>query len=142
MLGIARPADGPREGRDLSPLLRGEQRSWSDAIFAQYTPDQVGNIEFLRMIRTGKWKLVRAYLNPAINQLFDLEKDPEELRNLYYRDVLAPNDSAVPGLRLIRDSLDRRLLQWQRSIDDPALTLEKDFLEARRKARARWERRP
>ncbi len=138
MLGIARPAGASREGRDLSPLLRGEPRSWSDAVFAQYTPDQVGNIEFLRMIRTDRWKLVRAYLNASNNQLFDLEKDPEELRNLYYRQLTAPNDSAVPALRRIRDSLDRRLVQWQRSIGDPALLLEQDLLAARRKARARW----
>jgi uncharacterized sulfatase len=142
MLGIPKPADAPREGRDLAPLLRGEQPSWSDAVFAQYTPDQVGNLEFLRMIRTGKWKLIRANLNPAINQLYDLENDPNELRNLYYRDVIAPNDSAVPRLRLIRDSLGRRLLEWQRSIDDPALQLEHDYLEARRKARSRWQRPP
>ena len=142
MLGIPRPADAPAQGRDLSPLLRGERPSWTDAIFAQYTPDQVGNIEFLRMIRTAKWKLVRAYLNPAMNQLYDLANDPEERRNLYYRDVSAPNDSEVPALRVIRDSLDRRLLEWQRSIDDPALGLEKNYLEARRRARARWETPP
>jgi uncharacterized sulfatase len=138
MLGIAKPADASPEGRDLSPLLRGQRTVWRDAVFAQYTPDQVGNIEFLRMIRTDRWKLVRGYLNPSINQLYDLEADPEELRNLYYREILAPTDSAVPRLRVIRDSLERRLLEWQRSIDDPALLLEKDFLEARRKARARW----
>ena len=138
MLGIAKEADASQEGRDLSPLLRGQRTGWRDALFAQYTPDQVGNIEFLRMIRTDRWKLVRGYLNPSINQLYDLETDPEELRNLYYRDLLAPNDSAVPRIRVIRDSLDRRLLEWQRSIDDPALLLEREFLEARRKARARW----
>jgi uncharacterized sulfatase len=142
MLGIERPPGAPREGRDLSPLLRGERPAWTDAIFAQYTPDQVGNVEFLRMIRTDKWKLVRAHLNHPLNQLYDLQNDPEERRNLYYRDVLAPNDTAVPALRQIRDSLARRLLDWQRSIDDPALLLEKDFLEARRKARSRWSRPP
>jgi uncharacterized sulfatase len=139
MLGVPKPKDASREGKDFSPLLRGEQVPWPDAVFAQYTPDQVGNLEFYRMIRTSRWKLVRAYLNNSVNQLFDLEKDPEEVRNLYYRDVLAPKDSAVPGLVRIRDSLNQRLLAWQRSINDPALQLEKDFFEARRKARARWQ---
>jgi len=139
MLGIPKPKNASPEGQDLSPLLRGDAIQWRDAVFAQYTPDQVGNLEFYRMVRTGKWKLVRAYLNNSVNQLFDLEKDPDELRNLYYRDLLAPADTAVPGIRRIRDSLNRRLLEWQRSINDPALILEKDFFDARRKARARWQ---
>ena len=72
MLGVAKPKDASPEGQDFSGLLRGERRSWRDAVFAQYTPDQVGNLEFYRMIRTDKWKLVRAYLNNSVNQLFDL----------------------------------------------------------------------
>ena len=33
----------------------------------------------------------------------------------------------------------QRLTEWQRSIDDPALELEAVFLEAKRKARAKWQ---
>jgi arylsulfatase A-like enzyme len=141
MLGITPPRNAPVEGRDLTPLLRNERvPSWRDVIFAQHTPDQVGNIEFVRMIRGARWKLVRAYLNPTNNQLFDLQNDPQELRNLYYADLLTPRDTAVPRYRAIRDSLDRRLLEWQRSIDDPAIDLDRAFSEAKRRARARWER--
>src|SRR5262249_37319642 len=59
MLGIPRAKGSAPESRDLSPLLRGDSRAWPDTIFAEYTPDQIGAMQFSRMIRTPRWKLVR-----------------------------------------------------------------------------------
>ena len=36
----------------------------------------------MRMIRTSNWKLVRDFLNPERDELFDLKNDPAESRNV------------------------------------------------------------
>ena len=148
MLDIPRAADDPDQGMDFSPLLRGEDVGWRDAIFGQYETYALGNAEFLRMIRTKKWKLVRTYLGPTGNQLFDLEKDPEEMNNLYYigardriphmedfgQEVLFEN----PHAKVIED-LQNRLTAWQESIGDPVLEMERIQKKARRAVRERWQ---
>ena len=36
----------------------------------------------MRMIRTSNWKLVRDFLNPERDELFDLKNDPAESKNV------------------------------------------------------------
>ncbi len=148
MLGIPSPEEAPKEGMDFAALLRGEEVSWRDALFAQYTPDNIGFIEFMRMVRTKRWKLVRTYLSPGGNQLFDLERDPEEKRNLYfasYRPIPLEQDTGQSRLLESHphgdtvDRLDTLLTDWLRSIDDPALQLDADYHEAKEAARQRWQ---
>jgi uncharacterized sulfatase len=149
MLGIPIPKDCPQTGMDFSPLLRGEKIPWRDAIFAEYTPDQIGQIEFIRMVRTQRWKLVRTYLNSGGNQLFDLENDPEEMNNLYYLDnrSVEREEDPIESSRVphpyaeILSRLQEQLTEWQLSIDDPALKLDSIYLEAKKERRARWSQR-
>jgi uncharacterized sulfatase len=63
------------------------------------------------MIRTPQWKLVRHHFAAGLDELYDLTNDPDEKRNLY-------NDQKH---RDVRESLQRRLTEWQQSIDDPIL---------------------
>lgn len=119
MLGIGAPEGLKQDGLDFSPLLRGEKVPWRDAIFGQYDLHN-SNLAFMRMIRTDKWKLVRFHFTNLLDELYDLEKDPGELNNLYYDPAYsyyAPNEAYAE----IRDELQRRLLEWQVSIDDPIL---------------------
>ena len=111
MLKVPRPADYKQEGMDFSALLRpgGDKLAWRDAIFAQYDPHN-GLDANMRSIRTDRWHLVRQYKkNGQPDELFDLQNDPEELRNLY---DLAKH-------REVRDPLQKRLTEWMRSVDDP-----------------------
>jgi len=151
MLGVSIPRSWPHQGRDFSPLLRGEKVQWRDAIFAQYDPTEVGNLELVRMIRTKRWKLVRSYLNPGGDQFFDLENDPEEMRNLFYPQNPAysygdvENDTGqvvrVPDPHTsTKAELQRRLTEWQRAIDDPALPADSVYHAKRRAARERWQK--
>ncbi len=110
MLGTPVPARVRHQGLDFSPLLRGQKIAWRDAIFGQYDVHNDG-FRHLRMIRTSKWKLVRHYFSNFLDELYDLEKDPGETRNLYRQ----------AGYQQIRDQLQERLTAWQRSIDDPIL---------------------
>jgi uncharacterized sulfatase len=149
MLGIPRPTGTAPDSRDLSPLMRGDARAWPDTIFAEYTPDQIGAMQFSRMIRTPRWKLVRNYLNPGGNELYDLEGDPDEMRNLYYRDLRGIPMEADSGqshrihphpFADVLARLQRRLEAWQRRIGDPALDLDARYQKAKTSIRSRWAR--
>ena len=73
------------DSRSLLPLVRGEQPPWR--------PDFVGEFHGhhfpypQRMLRTDRFKLV---VNPeSVNELYDLEVDPDELLNQYNHPELA-----------------------------------------------------
>jgi arylsulfatase A-like enzyme len=97
ILDLARVAQ-PREmeGRSLLPLVAGEKVKWRDVLFLEnlYTGRDTPISEG---IRKGKWKYIRMYdgvrkysekhtdfkgRKPDFEQLFDLEKDPDEKHNL------------------------------------------------------------
>jgi len=69
----ARVPDG-LEGRSLAPIIQGKAEKVRDTIFLAYK-----NLQ--RAVRRGRWKLLRY---PQINktQLFDLETDPHETKDL------------------------------------------------------------
>lgn len=109
MLKVSPPAAYPQEGKDFSPLLRGEKIPWREAVFAQYDPHN-GLDGAMRSIRTHRWHLVRQYKkNGQPDELFDLQNDPEELRNLY----------ADEPHREIRDRLQQQLTDWMTAVNDP-----------------------
>jgi choline-sulfatase len=108
MLGLQIPGGVRQEGMDFSPLLRGEKVAWRDAIFGLYDLHNAG-LAYMRMIRTGEWKLVRHHHANLLDELYNLKDDPDETRNLYNQ----------PAHRAARDELQRRLSAWQQAIDDP-----------------------
>lgn len=109
MLQVKLPENYKQEGSDFAPLLRGKVVNWRDAVFAQYDP-HVGLTGEMRSIRTHRWHLVRQYKkNGQPDELFDLQNDPEELRNLYTDEKH----------REVRDDLQRRLTTWMTEINDP-----------------------
>jgi arylsulfatase A-like enzyme len=62
------------EGLDLSVVWRGEEPAVRETIYTAYEDKQ-------RSVRDGRYKLIRYPLLDHV-QLFDLERDPHELRNL------------------------------------------------------------
>jgi len=146
MLGVANERAGLGAGRDFSTLLRGEKVPWRDAAFGQYTSVSIGNTEFIRMVRTDRWKLVISYLNPSANRLYDLKNDPDELKNLYsfgatrvfHDDGTMEMMAVVDPYAEVRSDLEARLRAWQESIGDPALALEELYVRLQREARDRW----
>jgi arylsulfatase A-like enzyme len=110
MLGVPMPKGVRQEGADFSPLLRGSKVPWRDTTFGQYDLHN-GGLAYMRMIRTPKWKLVRHHFANGLDELYDLENDPGETRNLY----------RVPRHRQTRDRLQEKLTAWMKSIDDPLL---------------------
>lgn len=66
------------DGHSLVPLLHGNDRHWSDDVYAEYTAE--GSIAPCFMLRSGRHKYV--WSEPDGGQLFDLAADPHELDNL------------------------------------------------------------
>ena len=114
MLEVPRPADLALEGLDMTPLLRDRTVPWRDALFGQLDVERNG-FALMRMIRTDRWKLVRFHLPLMMDELYDLENDPGETRNLYRN----------PEFRQVREKLQGRLTQWQNAIQDPVFKVEK-----------------
>jgi uncharacterized sulfatase len=110
MLNIPMPEGVKQEGTDFSPLVRGQKVPWRDAVFGQYDLHNSG-LAYMRMVRTKEWKLVRHHHANYLDELYHLSADPSETRNLY-------RDSSHWS---IREQLQTRLTQWQRSVGDPLL---------------------
>jgi arylsulfatase A-like enzyme len=95
------PAPAGSEGISLAPVIAGTATKVRDAIFTAYTKVQ-------RAARDERWKLI---VYPQINktQLFDLQKDPDEISDL----------SKDPEARPQIERLKRLLEDWQAKVGDP-----------------------
>ena len=91
------------EGRSLQGVVTGKQESVYPHVFCYFTDTQ-------RMIRTDRHKLIY-YPHLDKHQLFDLQADPHELRNL------ADDDSHGK----VFSELKERLIAWQTEMTDPVL---------------------
>lgn len=109
-LNIPIPEGTKVHGRDFSPAFRGESLPPVDAIFGQYDLHN-GGLAYMRMVRTDRYKLVRHFKAKGMDELYDLQSDPEEQRNL-----IRPNRTPP-----VVEKLQRMLTEWQESIDDPIL---------------------
>ena len=72
LAGIEAPADA--DAQDLSALWKGERTAFRERLFLAYE-------DLHRAVVEDRWKLIR-YPKIHYTQLFDLEADPWELRNL------------------------------------------------------------
>ncbi len=103
------------EGKSLLPHMRGDAPSHRDHLLFAYT-------RLMRSVRDGKWKLIETAANGRqFTQLFDLEADPWETRNL------ADEPSAATTLRSLR----AKLGAWRTTLDDDHEGQGADFWAAR-----------
>lgn len=115
-LGVPAPADAPARGTDLSPLLRGQPLPGSApaAVFGQYDLHNNG-LAYMRMIRTDRYKLVRFFHANMLDELYDLQADPDENQNL----LRGPRANQFADTE---KQLRAQLEAWMKSIKDPLLT--------------------
>ncbi len=90
------------DGRDLAPLWSGGDPTWRRSVFLPYR-------DLMRAVRGDRYKLI---VYPSVNhrQLFDLQDDPDELRNLI----------AEPKYGEIAFRLEALLEGWQAAMGDAA----------------------
>ncbi|WP_395739639.1 sulfatase-like hydrolase/transferase [Prosthecobacter sp.] len=101
LAGVATPATV--ESKSLVPLLRRETERVHEFVTGAFTDTQ-------RMICDERWKYV-LYPKAGREQLFDLQNDPDEMRDL----------SADPAQRERKDELAARLRNWREQNGDPDL---------------------
>ena len=99
------PVPTGMHGQSLVPLLEGKATAWRDAIYYHYYESQATHmVPAMYGVRTDRYKLVR-YYEPQWNswELFDLLKDPDELRDVsrdpQYADVRAALAKRLQELR-------------------------------------------
>jgi len=82
LLALAGVEGPPMQGRDLTPLVRGEQPEWRTEWFYEHLFEHAW-IPRTEGVRTERWKYTR-YLDtePVFEELFDLGSDRFEERNL------------------------------------------------------------
>lgn len=84
--GVEIPED--IQGRSLIPVLKGKTpKDWRKSIYYSYHHAGAYNLPKIESVRGGRYKLIRYYQHPKLKlgeqwELFDLEKDPKEQKNL------------------------------------------------------------
>ena len=83
-LGQAPPLPG-LHGRSLLPLFKGEPAAWRSAFLVEYFSDTVFpriNKMGYQAVRSSRWKLIHYTELKGMDELYDLESDPHEMKNL------------------------------------------------------------
>jgi arylsulfatase A-like enzyme len=108
MAGIRTPAD--MQGVSFLPLLDGRgDAGWRKAMYYHYYEyPQPHHVSPHFGIRTERWVLVRFYGPADFWELYDLDKDPEELHNLY----------GQPAYQSTAQKLKQQLKELIRQYDD------------------------
>ena len=114
--GVAAPAD--IDGTSLRPLYQGRTPpDWREAVYYHYYEyPAVHSVKRHYGIRTKRHKLVHFYYDIDAWELFDLEKDPHELRSVY-------DDPAYADVRARLETELKRLRQRYGDSDELALTM-------------------
>lgn len=86
LLSLARlPVPNDMEGRSLVPLLKGERTEWRNKFLIEYYSDKVIP-RIVRMgyraVRTEKWKYIHYLELEGMDELYELEADPYEMKNV------------------------------------------------------------
>ncbi|MBM3333332.1 sulfatase [Candidatus Sumerlaeota bacterium] len=98
------PIPGDIQGRSIRPLLRGEApKDWRKSVYYHYYEYPAAHrVRPHYGVRTERYKLI-CYPTVEEWELFDLEKDPRELRNVYadasYADVAKQMKAELERLR-------------------------------------------
>ena len=59
-----------------------QKRNNTRHVFAEHVQDGILPTEYMTMVRSKDWKLVH-FVGETFGQLFDMQNDPEEVRNLW-----------------------------------------------------------
>jgi arylsulfatase A-like enzyme len=79
--GVAIPKD--EQGQSFLPLLKDKNAKGRESIYYHYYENGEHSVSPHFGVRTKRYKLVRFYKRVNSWELYDLQKDPQELHNLY-----------------------------------------------------------
>jgi arylsulfatase A-like enzyme len=115
--GIAPPNE--MQGKSLIPLFRNNNKNWRTSLYYHYY--EFPSIHMVKRhygIRTNQYKLIHFYYDIDEWELYDLNKDPDELTNVFnHPDYLSVQKKLLAKLKKLRrqygdsDKLTRELLE-------------------------------
>jgi arylsulfatase A-like enzyme len=79
------PVPGEMQGKSMLPLAEGKTDvQWrKDWLYEYYEYPGFENVRPCRGVRMQRYKLIHFFIEPEEFELYDLEKDPDEMNNLY-----------------------------------------------------------
>lgn len=97
------PVPGGMDGRSAWPLLQGREVPWrTELLYEYYWERQYPQTPTLHALRGERYKFIRAQGVWDIDELYDLEEDPHEMRNLIHDPAHAARVA----------EMDQRLTRW------------------------------
>ncbi|MGN5955899.1 sulfatase family protein [Sphingobacterium lactis] len=97
------------QGKSFRKIMNGKEKKFRDAIY--YTYYEYPSIHMVKRhygIRTDRYKLIHFYYDTDEWELYDLKKDPQEMRNVY----------ADPAYRKIRAQMHKKLDKIRKEYKD------------------------
>jgi len=115
------------QGESFRKLVKGEEVTWRDAIYYTYYeyPGE-HNVARHHGVRTDRYKLIHFYYDFEKWELYDLEKDPSEMTNVY-------DD---PSYATVRKEMHKKLIEVREKYNDSDQLSDKylsEYLEAKDK---------
>lgn len=108
--GLDAPAQ--MQGASMKPLFEEENPRWRDTFFYEYWKDLVHSIPTMTAVRTERYKLVTYPEIDDIDELYDLQEDPNEMKNL----VKEPAYAEIYAKMQRRMAQQIAANQWQQSV--------------------------
>jgi N-acetylglucosamine-6-sulfatase len=93
MAGV--PVPGNMEGESLMPIIKDNEIEGRDAWLYEYFKDFPYRVPDIRAVRTDRYKYI-TYLNSKRSELYDLQKDPREMKNII---GTSEGKQVLPGLQ-------------------------------------------
>lgn len=76
------PVPSQMQGASMKPLFEEPNPRWRSAVFYEYWKELVHSIPAMTALRTDRYKLITYPEIKDLDELFDLEQDPHEMKNL------------------------------------------------------------
>lgn len=118
---------GDMQGESFRKIVSGESSEWRDAVYySYYEYPSVHMVKRHYGIRTGRYKLIHFYYDVDEWEMYDLEKDPAEMNNVYadeqYSSVRADMHEHLAAIReKYGDSDELNEMHLERYLNDTSM---------------------
>jgi arylsulfatase A-like enzyme len=119
LAAAGQPIPKDMQGESMLPLLTGKKAKGRDALYYHYYENGEHAVSPQFGVRTRRYKLIRFYKRVNDWELYDLQRDPREMRNLYgqkgYEKITADLKKQLSGLINKYDDGDARQLMTEKT---------------------------
>ncbi len=105
------------DGRSFLKLLEGKQTPWRDEVYYEYYWERnFPQTPTVHGVRTKRYKYIHYHGLWDIDELYDLEKDPDEKHNLIHE----------PKYAKMVDEMNKKMFDWLERTDGMLIPLRRD----------------